>query len=112
MSFVTLEQVKRAAQEIVAEFGEDYVYEHDVQGFCHYQRDGQPSCLVGRIFHRLGVSIGLLEKLEGTGPGSLFHHEEWEAGDGVVNFLANLQLNQDSGHTWGVSYRNSCNGKV
>jgi hypothetical protein len=111
MTFLTLDSAKQAAQEIILEFGEDYVYEKDELGFCHYMRDGQPSCLVGRIFHRLGFPLDILVELEGVGPGTMFYRDGWEAGNGVISFLTDLQINQDAGRPWGEAYRKACNGE-
>lgn len=111
MTFLTLDSVQQAAREIIEEFGDDFVYEKDELGFCLYMQDGQPSCLVGRLFHRLGVPVDLLTRLEHAGPGALFHHDNWEAGNGVVSFLTDLQINQDAGRPWGEAYEKACNGE-
>lgn len=39
-------------EEVVAEKGEDYIYPDQ---YCVYVKEGQPACIVGHVFDRLGV---------------------------------------------------------
>ena len=55
---LTLERAKQLAAEVVADMGAEYVYEPPVAGgFCVYDHEGQPSCLVGHIIHRHSMEM-------------------------------------------------------
>ena len=58
-----------ALEAEVKEAGSDFVYPrtYDAEGFktrCVYVRDGQASCLIGRVLHRLGADIEELAELD------------------------------------------------
>lgn len=98
--------------EVVAEKGEDYVYRPpNGRDECVYVHNGECSCLVARVLHKLGVSIEDLARLdtasEGGGavavwqaievgliPGLTFTPEAREA-------LMSAQFAQDGFKTWG-----------
>lgn len=99
---LTEEIVTPIIRELVAEFGEDYVYkkeeqEADEDVICSYQENGKPSCIVGHVLHRAGVEYN--PDWEG-GPCGTFLR-----GEGVPGYLANAlgfaQVQQDIGKTWG-----------
>lgn len=105
---LTYERAVELAREVVAEFGADYVYpmEHKRQECegstpsCVYVHKGCPSCLVGQILHRHGVSLEDLSLWE--------FRSAWETSDAVANtelsardFLWEIQSVQDSGRCWG-----------
>lgn len=106
---LTWRQALEYLRAAVEERGEDYVYARSNQGrlsFCTYERGGQPSCIVGEVLHRAGVSIKQLKKLDMPGSsgirnlaanGILPIDVELEA----VERLSVLQALQDSGETWG-----------
>lgn len=100
--------IEWAKVEIAIE-GEDFVYRAEERdGTVHlecayYEKDGAPSCLVGRILDRHGLMT-----FEGRG-----EHEGKEAFSitpvtknftaKARSFLNALQIRQDSGETWGMS---------
>lgn len=65
-----LDRVTEAIEAVVAEAGPGHVYHHpQVDGFSgRYVKNGQPDCLIGRVLHRIGVSIDALHHYEGYGP--------------------------------------------
>lgn len=53
-------EVRALLLEIVAEFPDGHYYEPVVwrgDPMCVYSVDGRPSCLIGHLFHRLGVAV-------------------------------------------------------
>ena len=102
--------------EIVAEFGADYVYP-DYQNGCHYMIDGEPSCLVGQVLYKWGVDISILDRDGVYRDESLYasysnrvllHYKDQgilELSPEAKNVLTEAQYNQDSGTTWGESVR-------
>ena len=117
--------VRQAFLDILEERGRDHVYEgRDAEGNCRYFKDGEPSCIVGHIVHRidpeLGRSIAALEDEWG-------HSEEFvrlNQGDlifntdddrlagyrcitqdlGLAEALEKAQGVQDRGGEWGEAY--------
>lgn len=56
----------RLLEEVVADKGEDYVYEpHPFTYACQYLHDDEPGCLVGHVLHRHGVPIEVIRQWEG-----------------------------------------------
>lgn len=110
MDVLTLARAKEIAAEVVAEFGEDYIYpeSHKVlfpnqeQATCVYVHDGKPSCLVGQILHRHGVSLEELALRENIGGFSVTEATTDTEGH-VSSFLSNMQWRQDEGWTWGAA---------
>lgn len=113
MKHVDKATVLELLREVVAEKGEDYVYEasYTASYQCVYVLHGECSCLVARVLHKLGVSIEDLARLdtssEGGGavavwqaievdliPGLTFTPEAREA-------LMSAQFAQDGFKTWG-----------
>jgi len=111
---LTVDNVLRTMEEVVSEYGADYVYRTDSSVQCVYVADGEPSCLVGHVLHRLGVPTealfhlgdrsgvsqdakGLVHALVREGyaapvPSSPF---------GPIAVLMEAQWRQDTGSTWG-----------
>jgi len=109
---LTLENVVKAAEEIVSEAPAGYIYPTNLQtenASCLYVRDGRPDCIVGKILDKLGVPLdfdeddslnvdlayGLLRWLE--------QESVIEIGESVVDFLSEIQSQQDMGVTWSRS---------
>jgi len=71
-TLLTASEALKHLEAIVAEFGEDYVYQghgtRDPLGVlvCHYVHNGKPDCLVGHVAHRHGVPLDILAKHEGA----------------------------------------------
>lgn len=105
------------ANEIIAEAGPDHVYEMTVTHgstrlVCSYLEEDEngmltvPSCIVGRILHKLGVPASAMEPYN-TGAtasqllGTLSTDELLTFTPKASNFLSKLQLEQDSKEPWG-----------
>lgn len=110
-------EVLQVAQEIVDEFGPDYVYVKPSSGLCQYVHEGQPSCLVGQILVRLGAQVDVLSVPEnasiqdnGHGLGVEDLLEKLSPTWGTLGFtltenaikvLVEIQNAQDTDNTWG-----------
>lgn len=102
------EQVVEAAAKVVAERGADWVYPKErgsewllENEYCRYALpDGSPACIVGAIFHELGIkndpdyqggvrnyvsALGILDSFD----------------DKTVDSLNDAQIEQDTGTAWG-----------
>jgi hypothetical protein len=116
------DRILKAFQEVVEEVGRDHVYqrhlwsEHTgfpcpmggatVDTFCAYVHPSvdQPDCIIGRIFHRLGVSTTELRQQEGNAPQDLAYllgiSPEMFMYD-VFFALGSAQGRSDKGLRWG-----------
>lgn len=98
--------VLRTLKLVVAETGDDFVYQRGPNGQCYYIVNRQPSCIAGKVLHRLGVPIDLLRLWEGTRvtamgnslvrdrPAIDFSYES-------LQVLGEAQVYQDQGKPWG-----------
>jgi hypothetical protein len=113
MESLTYDRAVELAREIVAEFGEDYVYpedhkrheygDDDNQGgnmLCVYVHEDKPSCIVGQILHKHGVSVEALKAHEFKGARTVSYATA-EADEKARFFLTGAQSHQDKGNTWG-----------
>ena len=51
-----LEETKALLDEIVAEFGADYVYQKPSPFLCRYRKNsGEPDCIVGQLLAKVGL---------------------------------------------------------
>lgn len=102
----------RLLEQVVAEYGADYRYGgNDEHPICTYTRNGQPSCLIGHVLHRHGISIADLIGLDET-----FivpdidrvwrDNPDWMSAAAAA-VLDVAQAAQDSGHPWGVALRDA-----
>lgn len=99
----TDDEVMATLRAVVAE-RPDYVYEAPEEDGCVYVADGTPSCLVGHVLHRLGVSLEALSVLDMNGGLAA-----WRAVPGVLDGVSGstvdrlwaAQTAQDNGDTWG-----------
>ena len=66
---IDVPKVLKHLRAVVAEKGADYVYAEDV---CQYAIDGQPACIVGHIYARLGL---LDEDTQWSGVGAGVLHQ-------------------------------------
>lgn len=115
----TLEQVRNTAEEVVLG-NEDFVYT-DFNSKCTYAKNGQPSCLVGKILFKLGVPIQNLEVLDTKSlcndspcfmwKSSLDYLEsiDFTFDDRVITYLDKLQSQQDNGTSWGKALEKANN---
>jgi len=62
MSVITinLEQANALLDEVLAEHGEDFVY----QGLCNYNVGEMPGCIVGQVLAKAGVPLDTLAKMD------------------------------------------------
>lgn len=112
MEALTFERAVELAHEVVAEFGEDYVYPADQKRAedggsspsCVYVHENKPSCLVGQILHRHGVDLFDLSKEEFRGAHFVAFHLAGADMD-TRQFLDAAQSSQDKGNTWGEAVR-------
>ena len=112
MKEISYETVLQTLESIVETKGRDYIYEtHDdtvndtYEPTCFYVWDNAPDCGVGRVLHKLGISLGVLSTFEGVGSNAVLAQLEEL---GLVNFdsksrtlLRNFQYRQDHGIPWG-----------
>ena len=99
--------VTEAIEAVVAEKGEDFVYDVEVHGDganCLYVKDGQPSCIVGHVMARLGYPLDMFIGLEGQTPITGPFLDVFSGLPGhVAAALNSAQIRQDGGKTWGES---------
>ena len=98
---LTCQDILLYANEAIEEKGEDYVY-----GLypCHYVMANKPSCLVGNIMHRAGISLEVLEENEGGAYGLLSvlkTRKLIEIDANAEMFLIVAQRAQDNRVSWG-----------
>lgn len=92
---LSLTEVRALVQDIIGRYGAGHT------AGCVYYRDGLPVCLVGQVFAQIGVE----RPLEGCTVVeqrpeilSLFDEE-------ALEFLQEVQIEQDAGHPWGEAVR-------
>lgn len=111
MLTLNLEQAQTLIGEIIAEYGEDKVYERPTWSssclYVHAEEDKLvPGCIVGVAFAKWGVP---LESMESSGNGQgVCTLSGILKGDGLLsitpdalNYLDHLQGSQDNGNSWG-----------
>jgi hypothetical protein len=97
------EKVAEVLREVVAEFGEDYVYPYDT---CHYSYDGKtPACIVGQLVYKLDPELFTQLVVEEEGAGMLAADDsttlEASFEPRVIQALTAAQATQDMKYTWG-----------
>lgn len=104
---ITLEQVRKAMEELVESKPEGFAYKDVHEGYrygtgvqCRYVIGGGPGCIVGQVGHMLGISIGDLTRREGFDAAALDWFDK-EAG----SYLQDAQTVQDRGFTWALAYQ-------
>jgi hypothetical protein len=114
MEALTLDRAKALAAEVVAEFGENYKYPEDHRQWhagtrmCVYVHEDKPSCFVGQILHRHGVSLAALSLHEFKGAYRVTADLVPGTDVGALRYLNRLQDHQDEDNTWGsaLAYAN------
>lgn len=99
------------ALRTLAEERADFVYTvqggvEGKRGYCHYERDAAPSCIVGHVLYALGTDVDTLahlDSLEETGFGDLVDAGEVICPDEVTYLLAYAQMRQDCGADWSTA---------
>lgn len=105
---LTLELANQILDEIVAEFGPDYVYRNPAFGTpgyqgprCAYVHGDQPGCIVGHVLYRFGVPLAQLANHEGDSALDVVAAVQG-ASKGRAGWLLDwVQTNQDGGLPWG-----------
>lgn len=123
MKVINLREAQRMIGEIVAEVGKEHTYQRiSAPGStCLYWHPGgergdspakktakgQPGCIVGRLLYNAGVSPQGIHALDGRGSIASACYLLPEHGvrltDRAVQYLQQVQKEQDSGHTWSES---------
>lgn len=112
---LTISTAVEILDELVEEFGSDYVYNNGLRGQCDYVRDGKPSCIVGHVLAKVGVPIERLEvadtALSGGGMTAatllrrLAEEEVLTCDVPTGTLLSEAQYNQDARETWADSVK-------
>src|SRR5690606_3954990 len=91
------------ARAVVAERGEQYRYlPPGGDGLCVYADAGAPSCLVGHVLHRAGITVDELDEMNGEiGNGEM--SERLRLDSDAVELLRHMQEQQDAGAAWGYA---------
>lgn len=108
----TYDETLATLREVVAEAGEDFVYQDHYGDMCYYSVDGEPACLVGRVLAKWGVDLTPMDSastgmstLVGLFAGALLDELRvmgvLEVDDPSVSLLWEAQTGQDNGETWG-----------
>jgi hypothetical protein len=104
---LTVPLVLDAMRAVVAEHGPDFVYEPPTgpEELCVNAHNGAPSCLIGRVLHRLGVPVALLERWPSAPVVELLTNLKAElvvtASPDVAVVLSAAQSRQDGKYPWG-----------
>lgn len=108
---LTREEAIRYLREVVDEKGADYVYplsEH--HSLCTYVHEDQPSCIVGHVLYRAGLTVEQLKTLDSPGVPvretsiSTLWKEDLlpiDIDQDAIDALHVAQVSQDSQSTWG-----------
>lgn len=110
MTEITMKQVLDVMCQVVGEFGVDYVYTKINDSCLNWDEDRDcPSCLVGHVLHRVGISREFLIEHNPKGAGSVLYYFKEDSGilaeEGVTSILSLAQYAQDGGNTWGYALR-------
>jgi hypothetical protein len=113
MRVVSLGETVDLLKAVVAEKGEDYVYQKRNDGYdCVYVYDGQPDCIVGHVLHRLGVTAEEMSDGDSVwdenSHGVLYYleyRERLQFEPRAAHVLESAQYFQDRGYTWGASLK-------
>jgi hypothetical protein len=108
MSEITMKQVMNVMCQVVGEFGVDHVYTKINDTCLNWDKEKDcPSCLVGHVLHRVGISREFLIEHSTDGVASVLFYFKWDIGirveEGVSSILGVAQNEQDAGNTWGYA---------
>jgi hypothetical protein len=110
MKNITMEEVEWALRDVVAEYGEEYIYVPPKDGLCRYlDKDPagiKPACLVGHVLVRLGALVSELACQEGRSADALdYGRMGLSLSSEAINVLYMAQEVQDEGRPWGDALR-------
>ena len=104
MRKVDLTETIQLLLRAVAEKGPDFIYQRRLEGCQNFDEDRSPSCIVGHVYHYLGVEY-LADALNHSGHPTVKIHLE---NDHKIKFddksnylLISVQKYQDAGWPWG-----------
>jgi len=104
--FLTYDRALELLREVIAEKGEDFVYEPIGEDeTCLYVHDDQPSCIVGHVLVRAGVSLPELVAVETCTPRDVTRAPAfltW-ADERARRLLTRVQDGQDNSKPWGLA---------
>lgn len=111
MIVITRESADDALDALLAEFGEDYVYQPpDEYGCVNVSQDAEGwhgSCLIGRVVIAHGVKPEELARRGAQGAGIAGTlttlGDRITASNEVVRYLSHIQYYQDKGTAWGLA---------
>lgn len=108
---MTADEVLGIMAQVVAEYGEDFVYTKVIPAgytypVCQNWHDGCPSCLIGHIMHRWGMPEDVLENNRSMGVTTLLsrfqvRHINMRIEAGAQRAMTAAQNAQDEGVPWG-----------
>lgn len=111
----TYDETLATLREVVAEAGEDFVYQQQYGEACYYSVNGEPACIVGRVLAKWGVDLTRMDSsavvddgnLSGLFANGLLIRLRTEGvldvGQDGVKLLKLAQARQDGECTWGES---------
>ena len=104
----TYEDVLLSLKEIVHAKGEGYIYDRSQQHCVYYEKNGEPSCLVGHFLYEneLVMAHGIEDYEDNnaeTVVGMLEANEIAAFDERATELLQRAQECQDWGHSWGDS---------
>ena len=112
---LTVVNVLNVMKDLVEEYGDSYTYDDRVKSIrgwntkedgCEYEIEGQPACIVGMVFDRLGILEEVLNSHPkhglDTAVGALLNPN-----DSVTKVLSAAQEAQDRGAPWEYAYKKS-----
>lgn len=102
MRTITYRELRDALLEVLVEHGPDTVYESpEENGQCVYvTAEGEPSCIFGHAFNRLGIDITALRGVSAS-PGSLVRRGILLENAALGYAASMCQGKQDNGTPWG-----------
>lgn len=108
---ITRESFTEAIEKVVAERGEDYVYEKpDGFRFCQYTNpDGKPGCIVGAALAELGYTgentpiLATPKDLSGGEPAQTVFSELGVYDRKLILAASEAQFQQDYSNSWGMA---------
>lgn len=102
METITARRALELLIDVVDTYGPETVYERGSVDRCRYEYGGAPSCLVGHVLYRAGVTVDLLRLLDHQGCPAVALAKEIEYVDPEAALVLDVvQCCQDNGATWG-----------
>jgi len=108
MKLVRYAEALELLNQVVRDKGEGFVYDEDEREECVYIENGRPSCIVGHVFHALGVNSEFRDSMgevRNVGGAVTVLHREGEIAftQKAASLLQRVQVRQDNGLMWGFA---------